>query len=73
MANKQNFPFDQILYRVPDNTLIEAMYEARNRAIVETLDMQCQIERIALFWLTYEFEFRQFIERWEKANGNVKT
>lgn len=70
---KMTYPFKTLIPPVPTGVWIAAMMEAQNRALVAIDGMEKSIERLELFWIVYNYTFRQYIERKERKYANLET
>lgn len=62
-----------IQYSHPTGVWVDAMLEAQYIALDAVRDMERSSARIELFWTTYNFEFRQHLERGLKEYAQLKT
>ena len=58
---------------IPTEVKVDAIYLAQTAALKVIEGSPPSVHRVNLFWLTYNFEFRVFIERWLKENADVKA
>lgn len=66
---KQSCPSSDIPVNVPLSVRIAAMLDAQHVARMTTMSTKRGSARVELFWATYNFEFRQYIERWIKGSA----
>lgn len=70
---KTPFLFKSLVPPVPTDVWIAAMLEAQHRALVAIDGMSRSIERLELFWVVYNWTFRQYIEREERKNADFEA
>lgn len=68
-AKTKLYPFEGFLHDFPTSVLVEATLDAQHSALVAIEGMEKNAVRVELFWVTYNFEFREQIERWTRDNA----